>query len=207
MKKFFLLTLSLLLIVSCGKREFSDPKELLKEYTAGLQKGEFYTDMWDLTEFAKIYYDKYIATASKEDLDRLISNIEKFSKTVAKLNQKMASNSYIESMEIVEDKPDLKKITVVYSRKQTEEEKNLKLPKVSLGIVFVLKKYGETWKIINYERMMYAERELDIVKTFKENLPNMLKDAGYNPDTLTLKQINDFFETKILNPQKEVNNK
>ena len=203
MKKIAALTIILFGLLYCSKKEFSDPQELIKEYTKGLQKGEFYTEMWDLKEFAKIYYDKYIEKAPNEEVERLISNIEKFSKMIAKLNKKMASNSYIESMEKIEDKDDLKKIKIVYSRNQTEEEKKMQLPKMSLGIVFVLKKYGNTWKIINYERMYYAERELDIVKTFKENLPNMLKDAGYEPETLTLKQINEFFETKVLNPQKD----
>jgi len=62
---------------------------------------------------------------------------------------------------------------------------------------FVLRKYGSSWKIVNYERMKYGDKELVTSEVFKNNFNTLLENLGYKDKSIDLKVINEFMKNSM----------
>ncbi len=193
MKKLFLFLMVALMAMACSA---PTAENVLTQYSDSLKKGQFDASLWNLEAFAKIYYVNYWDKAQKEEQDKLISLIEKFSNHSALMQKNIAAASEIKEMKVLEQDEKSQKIKVTYGSKNN--------PDTTLNITYLLNLEGKDWKIINYEQLAYSEENvIDPVKSFHENFPQLMKDAGYEEDNISLATINEFLEEKILKPAEE----
>lgn len=192
MKKLIGFILISLVFIACkSEKDFSKPENVVKQYFEGLKKGKFDTSLWNLKRFVIIYYKKYWDKAEKIDQDKLIELVGEFANNMAKLQKRMPESSKITSLKITRDGKTDKTIEVLFTHKKIKE--------IAMTITFALEKQGDVWKIYNYEKISYKDNNIDLLKSFKENLPKILKDSGYFYENLDLKIINKFIEEKLLN--------
>lgn len=193
MKQFrtVLMIVVVLFSVSCASK--STPEATLQQYFEGLQKGEFRTALWDLKRFAGFYYGEFIAKAEQADIDKLVGLVERFAVMAAKFNGSMAANSRLAEVEVLEKTTGIARLKSRFVK--------ISDPGVAIEITFVFEKKNETWKIVNYDRISFQANEYDVVAMFKQNLPLLLKDAGYSIEQIDLKLINRFLEEKVLKNQ------
>lgn len=193
MRKILLFLMVAFMAVACSA---PTAENVLTQHSEALKKGEFKTSLWNLEAFAKIYYVSYWDNAQKEEQDKLVSLIERFSNHTALMQKHIAAASEIKEMEVLEQDEKTQKIKVTYGTKNN--------PETSLAITYLLQLENDNWKIINYEQLAYSEENvIDPVKSFHENFPQLMKDAGYEEDNISLTTINEFLEEKILKPAEE----
>jgi len=170
------------------------PEQTIEKYTQGLKDGKYIGSLWDLEKFAKLYYAEYWDKAEQTDRDKMLSIIEQTSQNFAKMNQVNVAKSEIKSIKRVEENDRQVKLAVLYVRAND--------PKVSLELTFLLEKSGKSWKIINIEKISTPMGGvIDPLFIFKQNLPTLMKDLGYEAKELNLKAIAQFFEEKFIKLQ------
>lgn len=186
MKKILIL-IAVLAFTACAK----SPEKVIEKYSDGLKEGKFDSTLWDLNAFSRLYYSAYWDKAEEADRKKLISIIETTSNNFALMNKIIAGNAHIKSYKTIEANEKTAKISALFVRNNDE--------KISLEITFMLTKESGSWKILNIDKLATGTGlNFDPLAIFKQNLPLLLKDAGYPIDNINLKLINQFYQEKFL---------
>jgi len=168
----------------------STPDKTLKSYFDELISDKsFNTKYWDINEFCKTYYGSIWDNASEEDKKEQVLLIEKLAKNMVNSHKDVFDKIVIKEINALEASNDTAKYRVVFFIKDMANSDSY--------VDFVLRKYGSSWKIVNYERMKYGDKELVTSEVFKNNFNTLLENLGYKDKSIDLKVINEFMKNSM----------
>jgi len=168
------------------------PEKTLKNYFDSIiSKAVFDTEYWDLNEFCKIYYGKIWENANEADKKEQLSIIQRIANKMVASHKDLFSKLVIKDIKEIEKNNDTAKYRVVF------EIKGLEI-KGDSYTDFILKNIRGQWKIINYEKIKYADKEMDTAQVFSNNLSTLMQNLGYKSiDEIELKVINEFIKNSF----------